>query len=76
MAEQTTTTRQAAAWNPPRFRKLGLGADTSNTGERSPPNQWEGDCGTQPQWARTRYRMPTSGDVGRLGDGCPAPYTE
>ena len=75
MAEQTTTTRQAAAWNPPRLRKLGLGADTSSLGERSPTEQWEGDCGSSPAYARTRYRMPTSGDTGRLGSGCPAPYT-
>ena len=62
MAEQTTTTKQAAVWKPPRLRILGLGADTGNGSKRHPLEEvWEfsPDAAYQGTCA---YRMPLSGE--------------
>ena len=67
MAEQTTTTKQAAVWNPPRLVKLALGSTDSGTksgpiyegltNPTAPPSADQPSAG---------YRMPNSGE--------PVPY--
>ena len=69
MAEQTT--KQAAVWNPPRLRALGLGVDTGNDGGRGGPHTdtWESNCPV----AAPNYRMPTSGETGTFPPACTPP---
>ena len=63
MAE-TTTTKQAAVWKPPRLSKLYLGSTDSGTKVPSIPGEviYEG----APYWVPTQdtcgYRMPTSSE--------------
>ena len=72
MAEQTTTTKQAAVWNPPRLMKLALGGTKSGT-RGAGTGIYEGVNNHLPGVApptnsqpSTGYRMPTSGE--------PVPY--
>ena len=65
MAETTTTTGRAAAWNPPRLSRLALGGTRSGT--KHDNTQWETNC---PGASSPGYRMPTSGEVGTLPASC------
>ena len=67
MAEQTT--KQAAAWNPPRLRAMHVRRHTLNDGGRGGPavDTWETNCPANPA---TNYRMPTSGEVGTNPASC------
>ena len=71
MAEQTTTTKQAAVWKPPRLRILGLAVDTKSGNDPTKMGgTWEGLTNpTAPPDANSSsagYRMPNSGE--------PVPY--
>ena len=57
MAE--TTTKAAAVWNPPRLRRLGLGAARTGTKDGQ-ESQWEVFGTSCPVAAN--YRMPTSAE--------------
>ena len=66
MAEQTT--KQAAAWNPPRLRAMHVRRHTLNDGGRGGPHTdtWESNCNV----AAPNYRMPTSGEIGTWPPAC------
>ena len=67
MAEQTTTTKQAAVWSPPRLHKLMLGSTRSGTlGQGTSTFEGsQGGPGAPPSFSQPSlgYRMPTSGDL-------------
>ena len=67
MAQQTTTTRQAAVWKPPRLSKLYLGSTWSGTKGNPVTTTWETNCPV----AAAGYRMPTSGEMGVNPPICP-----
>ncbi len=69
MAE-TTTTKQAAVWNPPRLRVLGTGVDTGNGSDPTKTEVWEGHCPSRPGSPAENYRMPTSGEMGIEHPSC------
>ncbi len=68
---ETTTTKQAAVWNPPRLRILGFGDGTRNDGGRGGPgtDTWESNCPVP----ASNYRMPLSGEAGMWPPACTPP---
>ena len=67
MAE-TTTTKQAAVWKPPRLMVLAVRSTRNDGGRGSPTvDTWETSCSAAPA---PNYRMPTSGEVGREPAAC------
>ena len=67
MAEQTTTTKQAAAWNPPRLMILSLGKTDSGTKGGPDIASWETTCPVAPY---PTYRMPISNEIGTQPPAC------
>ena len=63
MAEQTTTTKQAAVWNPPRLRRIGGNVDTEsgNKVRQTVDDVYEGSHDNN----TFGYRMPRSGEPQR-----------
>ncbi len=72
MAEQTTTTKQAAVWNPLRLRALGLGADTESGSRGEQGDQKIGNFLAAPVLChkKLRYRMPTSSEPSSARPDC------
>ena len=68
MAE--TTTKQAAAWKPPRLMKLALGGTRSGTKGTPQDASWEVPASPPSCPEQSGYRMPNSGDTAR--GACPA----
>ncbi len=69
MAEQTTTTKQAAVWNPPRLMKLALGGTKSGTKGNPADDNWEISGGPVSCPESPGYRMPNSGEPSSFRPG-------
>ena len=63
MTETTTTTKQAAVWNPPRLRKMAVRGGT-RSGTVPGDNTWEVFSGPASCPVAATYRMPNSGEPG------------
>ena len=70
MAE-TTTTKQAAVWKPPRLMKLALGGTRSGTKGQNDDSSWETPAAPPSCPLQPGYRMPNSGEPTTTRPACP-----